>query len=114
MTPRSSVRDDEPILATRVFTRPRSPLTIAFVLEAQGADPHDVAGTGAGPGEGTVDTQALQAIVRVGEGIVGGDVGEGHGPQRRPSEHTELPVADLLDGDAFRRRSVDDEALQDR
>src|SRR4051812_21563806 len=46
ITPRSSVSDEEPILATTVLTS-----AVAVVVEAEVADPHHVARAGAGLGQ---------------------------------------------------------------
>src|SRR5262245_15490363 len=64
ISPRSSVIDELPILMTTIIGR----RSFALVLEGEGADVDGVAVGGAGPGEGAVDAEALQAVLHVGDG----------------------------------------------
>ena len=59
MTPASSVSDDVPILATTRMRASRS--QVRLVLEAELADPHDVAVLGAGAGQHLGHAEALRA-----------------------------------------------------
>src|SRR3954453_10936228 len=107
MTPRLSVSELEPILATTVGTR--SPFRL--VLEAVGTDVDNVAFGGAGARQRLAHAEAAQPGVRVGQRVGVREVGQGDGPLGRPPVHPELTLAEAFDGDALGDGPVDHEAV---
>ena len=120
------VTDEEPILTTTVRAvaagrRRRCPYhvapaptarvsgelrLIAVPGEGQLAEVDHVAVAGPGPGQGPVHAEAPQPALDVVDGLVGGEVGEGHGPLGRPAhDRRRRPAA--LDLESLGQRPVD-------
>src|SRR5688572_29043003 len=116
ISPRSSVIDDVPILATTFMDGSRSsgppaPLDLDLlvdVLELETAHPHRVARAGAGPGQRPVDPEAGELVAHVFEGLGVGEVVDGHRPLRRLAEHDIGAVVGPRHLHAFGLGAVDD------
>src|SRR4051812_32589060 len=97
MAPPASVIDDVPILTTTRITFARSSPaqsspSAGFVLEGEAGDMDEIPLARAGSGEGPIDTEPLQPMLGEGERFRVGEVGQGHGPFRRPAPHDEPAV----------------------
>ena len=78
---------------------------VRLVLEAEVADPDDVAVAGAGPGQQPGHAEPLRAGGRCRRQRLGcGDVVEGDDPLDLAADDAELVLADPLDADALRPR----------
>src|SRR5215216_564091 len=102
MAPRSSVTDDVPI-----FTTTRTSLAI---LEAEVADPDDIAVGRTGAGEQLVDAESLQAVADVGGGVGRCDVVERDDALDIAPADAELVVPLPLDRGTCRHRPQQDDA----
>src|SRR5215207_1680204 len=90
--------------------RARSPVppVVVLVREGEPADADRVAHLRPGPGERTVDAEALQAALGLVQGVVAGQVGQRHRPDRLPALND--PRGTLTDDlVALAHRPMDDE-----